>query len=516
MLDVLIIGGGPAGASAALLLARAGRSVAVVEKSAFPRRKVCGEYVAAPAASFLRSVGVPLDAEMRRIALWAGERVIEARLPAPYASTLAREDLDTQLLELAARAGAVVFQPLKAVSLTRTASGFLCQTPSIKLQARTVIAAHGSWEPGTLPTQQRRAAASPADLLALKAHFRGTGLSSDTIALAPFHGGYGGVLMLGDGRATYACCLRRDALESLRQPGLTAGESVHASSSAERVASLFYETTGADRLFAHHPAQAAQAARRRAHGGVDHRQRRGVGHRPDHAAHRAHPAGGRRADARHPELVLARVRQPGGLLALHRNPRRAEDQGGARHQRHRGARLRADLARGAGARLGVHGPRLYAAQHAEGGERARRHRPHRRGDPRLHRQAPARLARAGPDRDLAYARPAGRGRLRVRRRLGARRPAGGAQDAHQADRQHPVHAGMQRRGDDADPAPRGGRVLPPRHRPVRADLRRLARLSARDGPGRASLHHGRGAPREVLPARARGHAQARGRAVLDR
>ena len=158
-------------------------------------------------------------------------------MPAPYASTLAREDLDARLLELAARAGAVVFQPLKAVSLTRTTTGFLCGT----LQARTVVAAHGSWEPGYLPTQQRHSAPKPTDLLAFKAHFQGAALSSDTIALAPFPGGYGGVLMLGDGRATYACCLRRDALDGLRRPGLAAGESVfrHAMSASAGLRDAF-------------------------------------------------------------------------------------------------------------------------------------------------------------------------------------------------------------------------------------------------------------------------------------
>ena len=45
--DALIIGAGPAGSSAAILLATAGWSVALIEKQAFPRRKVCGECVAA-------------------------------------------------------------------------------------------------------------------------------------------------------------------------------------------------------------------------------------------------------------------------------------------------------------------------------------------------------------------------------------------------------------------------------------------------------------------------------------
>ena len=129
-----------------------------------------------------------------------------------------------------------------------------------------------------------------------------------------------------------------------------------------------------------------------------------------------------------------------------------------------------------------------------------------RGDPRSHRQEPARLARPRPDRDLGHPRPPRRGGLRLRLRLGARRPAGGAEDARrQADRQHPLHPGMQRRRDDADPAPQGGRIPRPRHRPVRAALRRRAAFGAGHGAGRAPLHHGCAAPAQIFPRRARAH-----------
>jgi hypothetical protein len=44
--DAVVVGAGPAGSAAAILLARAGWSVALVERQRFPRRKVCGECIA--------------------------------------------------------------------------------------------------------------------------------------------------------------------------------------------------------------------------------------------------------------------------------------------------------------------------------------------------------------------------------------------------------------------------------------------------------------------------------------
>ena len=56
--DAIIIGGGPAGATAAILLADAGWSVALVEQKEFPRRKVCGEYLSATNWPLFARLGV--------------------------------------------------------------------------------------------------------------------------------------------------------------------------------------------------------------------------------------------------------------------------------------------------------------------------------------------------------------------------------------------------------------------------------------------------------------------------
>jgi flavin-dependent dehydrogenase len=93
-----------------------------------------------------------------------------------------------------------------------------------------VIAAHGSWDPGQLPTQPARRTPRRSDLLGFKAHFLGARLERDLMPLITFPGGYGGMVTSDGGRVSVSCCVRRDTLDAcrVRYPAATAGESVAA------------------------------------------------------------------------------------------------------------------------------------------------------------------------------------------------------------------------------------------------------------------------------------------------
>jgi 2-polyprenyl-6-methoxyphenol hydroxylase-like FAD-dependent oxidoreductase len=76
----------------------------------------------------------------------------------------------------------------------------------------------------------RQASRSGSDLLAFKTSFRNTQLQSGYLPVIAFAGGYGGMVIAEQGRATLACCIRRAALERCRidAPGATAGAAIEA------------------------------------------------------------------------------------------------------------------------------------------------------------------------------------------------------------------------------------------------------------------------------------------------
>jgi flavin-dependent dehydrogenase len=244
--DAVIVGAGPAGSTAAIQLARAGWSVALIERQRFPRRKVCGECIAASNLPWFQALGLgdAIEAragpELRQVALLHGDRAASADLPAAaqprhaWGRALGRETLDGLLLDEARAAGASIFQPWAVQAILGTAGAWHCELRALesgallRLRAKLVIDAHGSWE--DLPTNRprRRLARSGADLFAFKACFTGAALSEGVIHVLALDGGYGGMVVADGGVTTVACCIRRDRLHALRVAavGLRAGDAV--------------------------------------------------------------------------------------------------------------------------------------------------------------------------------------------------------------------------------------------------------------------------------------------------
>jgi geranylgeranyl reductase family protein len=128
--DVLVVGGGPAGAATGFWLAKAGHDVCVLERKAFPRDKTCGDGLTPRAVHQLREMGLePAIAARhhRHDGLRAEAHGITLELPWPehpvfpsYGYVVRRRDLDWLVAEQAAAAGAELRQSSEALRpLTR-------------------------------------------------------------------------------------------------------------------------------------------------------------------------------------------------------------------------------------------------------------------------------------------------------------------------------------------------------------------------------------------------------------
>jgi menaquinone-9 beta-reductase len=190
--DLVVIGGGPAGTSAAITAARSGMRILLVERGRFPRHKVCGEFISAESLTLLEWLlgETAPDLVSHSPLLSEARLMLDGRtLPIPIhppAASIARHDLDLALWNAAQHAGADVL-PQTTVQGVEGDGPFVIQTTAGDFRARAVINASGRWS----NFSQTELLGRGSRWLGFKAHMRGKPPS--TVDLYFFEGGYCGV-----------------------------------------------------------------------------------------------------------------------------------------------------------------------------------------------------------------------------------------------------------------------------------------------------------------------------------
>ncbi len=228
--DVVVVGGGPAGAAAALGLARQGARVLVVEQRQFPRWKVCGACLSPQALAVLQAMGldhiaaagVPLE----QLQLGVAGRSLP--LPLRQGRALSRHHMDQALLQAAADAGAAVrfgsraelgpVQPAWRELVLHRRGG------KERLRAAVVLLAAGLTHRGPRQEPALHTRIAPGSRVGAGCVLEGDGAGppeaypSGVIHMAVGRGGYVGAVRVETGALNLACAFDPAALRRAGGP----------------------------------------------------------------------------------------------------------------------------------------------------------------------------------------------------------------------------------------------------------------------------------------------------------
>lgn len=153
----MVVGAGPAGTSAAITMARAGRDVLVVDKAAFPRDKVCGDGLTTSALRELEHLGldpatVPSWVDIDHVVVCSPSgRAVRFPLPrgeGRFGAVARRAELDARLVELAREAGATVAERATVTAAVQDDDSITLEVDGFgTVEARWAVGADGMWSP---------------------------------------------------------------------------------------------------------------------------------------------------------------------------------------------------------------------------------------------------------------------------------------------------------------------------------------------------------------------------------
>ncbi|HEX7289168.1 MAG TPA: NAD(P)/FAD-dependent oxidoreductase [Candidatus Angelobacter sp.] len=215
--DLIVAGAGPAGCSCAIVAARAGARVLLLEKDKLPRHKVCGEFVSPESLELLRSLlgqgSFSSQLFASRPAIGAARIFLDGKCAtikvAPPARSIPRFDLDAALLDSARRYGVLVRELTTVRQVQHHAGRFQVITAESAFTSQAAVNTSGRWSQLSPPK-----ADSGARWIGLKTHFYEAS-PSQSVDLYFFPGGYCGVQPVSDTAVNACAMVRADAARSL-------------------------------------------------------------------------------------------------------------------------------------------------------------------------------------------------------------------------------------------------------------------------------------------------------------
>lgn len=233
--DVAIVGGGVAGSTLAIVLQRAGLSVAVIEREARFRDRVRGDALfpwGAVEASRLGIASILPAAGARALPIWQSYEDREPAAPYDWRSDVPSGDvlwgvdhpkLQEALIQEASAAGARVIRPAKTTALGRDASGAMrVRVTGIsdfqRVTARLVVGADGK-ESGVRRWIGARTVRDPVHHLLGGCLVEGVALDPDASHVGKFDGGMALVFRHGSGRARAYLVVQPEVARAVRGPG---------------------------------------------------------------------------------------------------------------------------------------------------------------------------------------------------------------------------------------------------------------------------------------------------------
>jgi len=143
--DVVVVGAGPAGSSAASAAARMGARTLIVERAAFPRYKTCGGGLIGVSLAELEGLDLPIRQEIVKVGFTErGHRPAQRTSRKRLLSLVDRSEFDAALLERAVESGVEVRSGVTVTAVTQDVDGALLSTSHGPIRARYVVGADGS------------------------------------------------------------------------------------------------------------------------------------------------------------------------------------------------------------------------------------------------------------------------------------------------------------------------------------------------------------------------------------